>query len=98
MTIPEAIPSPGPGETAPARPGADEAPVSVDQFRNAVVHKLVYAVGKLMLLKLRRDFKEQQGAKYSQRAFHDQLLGNGTATFAVHRQLMLADSSADLLE
>jgi len=30
---------------------------------------LVYSVGKLMLLKLRRDFKEQQGAKYSQRAF-----------------------------
>ena len=35
---------------------------------------LVYSVGKLMLLKLRRDYKEQQGAKYSQRAFHDQLL------------------------
>jgi len=59
---------------------------------------LVYAVGKLMLLKLRRDFKEQQGPRYSQRAFHDQLLGNGTATFAVHRQLMLGDSSSELLE
>ena len=59
---------------------------------------LVYSVGKLMLLKLRRDYKEQQGAKYSQRAFHDQLLGNGTATFGVHRQLMLGDSSGDWLE
>jgi Bacterial protein of unknown function (DUF885) len=59
---------------------------------------LVYSVGKLMLLKLRRDYKEQQGAKYSQRAFHDQLLGNGTATFAVQRQLMLGDASGDLLE
>ena len=59
---------------------------------------LVYSVGKLMLLKLRRDYKEQQGAQYSQRAFHDQLLGNGTATFAVHRQLMLGDSTGDLLE
>jgi uncharacterized protein (DUF885 family) len=59
---------------------------------------LVYSVGKLMLLKLRRDYKEQQGAKYSQRAFHDQLLGNGTATFSVQRQLMLGDSSGDLLE
>ena len=59
---------------------------------------LVYSVGKLMLLKLRRDYKEQQGAKYSQRAFHDQLLGNGTATFAVHRQLMLGEASGDLLE
>ena len=59
---------------------------------------LVYSVGKLMLLKLRRDFKEQQGSKYSQKAFHDQLLSNGTATFAAHRQLMLGDSSGDLLE
>jgi uncharacterized protein (DUF885 family) len=59
---------------------------------------LVYSVGKLMLLKLRRDFKEQQGTKYSQRAFHDQLLANGTATFAVHRRLMLGDSSGDLLD
>jgi uncharacterized protein (DUF885 family) len=59
---------------------------------------LVYSVGKLMLLKLRRDYKEQQGAKYSQRAFHDQLLGNGTATFAVQRQLMLGDAPGDLLE
>ena len=59
---------------------------------------LVYSVGKLMLLKLRRDYKDQQGAKYSQREFHDRLLGNGTATFAVQRQLMLGDSSGDLLE
>jgi uncharacterized protein (DUF885 family) len=59
---------------------------------------LVYSVGKLMLLKLRRDYKEQQGARYSQRAFHDQLLGNGTATFAVQRQLMLGDATGDLLE
>ena len=59
---------------------------------------IVYSAGKLMLLKLRRDYKEQQGAKYSQRVFHDQLLGNGTATFAVQRQLMLGDSTGDLLE
>jgi uncharacterized protein (DUF885 family) len=59
---------------------------------------LVYSVGKLMLLKLRRDYKEQQGGRYSQRAFHDQLLANGTATFGVQRQLMLGDSTGDLLE
>ncbi len=59
---------------------------------------LVYSVGKLALLKLRKDYKEQQGAKYSQRVFHDQLLGNGTATFSVHRQLMLGETSGDLLE
>ena len=59
---------------------------------------LVYSVGKLMLLKLRREYKEQQGPKYSQKAFHDQLLSNGTATFGVHRQLMLGESTGDLIE
>jgi uncharacterized protein (DUF885 family) len=59
---------------------------------------LVYSVGKLMLLKLRRDYKEQQGAKYAQRAFHDQLLANGTATFAVQRRLLLGEATGDLLE
>jgi uncharacterized protein (DUF885 family) len=59
---------------------------------------LVYSVGKLMLLKLRHDYQEQQGAKYTLRAFHDQLLSNGTATFAAHRQLMLGDAAGDLLE
>jgi uncharacterized protein (DUF885 family) len=59
---------------------------------------LVYSLGKLMLLKLRRDYKEQQGAKYSQKGFHDTLLGNGTATFGVHRRLMLGDAAGDLLE
>jgi uncharacterized protein (DUF885 family) len=59
---------------------------------------LVYSLGKLMLLKLRRDYKEQQAGKYSQRTFHDQLLANGTATFGVHRQLMLGGSAGDLLD
>ncbi len=59
---------------------------------------LVYSAGKLMLLKLRRDYKAQQGAKFSLRAFHDGLLGNGTATFSVHRRLLLGEHSGDLLE
>ena len=59
---------------------------------------LVYSVGKLMLLKLRRDYKEQQGAKFSLRAFHDRLLGNGTATFSAHRRLLLGEDAGDLLD
>jgi len=38
---------------------------------------LVYAAGRMMMLKLRRDYKEQQGNKYSLRAFHDALLAQG---------------------
>ena len=60
---------------------------------------LVYSVGKLMLLKLRRDYQERVGKKFSLRDFHDALLRNGTGTFAVHRQLMLGEQQAgDLLD
>ena len=59
---------------------------------------LVYAAGKLMLLKLRNDFKQQQGKAYSLRTFHDTLLGNGTAPFWFHRQLMLTGDGGDLFE
>ena len=60
---------------------------------------LVYSVGKLMLMKLRRDYKQQQGKAFSLRTFHDTLLGQGTAPFWLHRQLMLgADDAGDLLE
>jgi uncharacterized protein (DUF885 family) len=59
---------------------------------------LVYSVGKQMLLKLRQDVKQQQGKSFSLRTFHDTLLGNGTAPFWLHRQLMLGDESGDLLD
>ena len=59
---------------------------------------LVYTVGKLMLLKLRQDYKAQQGKSFSLRSFHDTLLSHGTAPFWFHRQMMLTDDSGDLLE
>ena len=59
---------------------------------------LVYTVGKLMLLKLRQDYKQQQGKSFSLRSFHDTLLSQGTAPFWLHRQLMLGDESGDLIE
>jgi uncharacterized protein (DUF885 family) len=58
---------------------------------------LVYSVGKLMLLKLRQDVK-QQGKGFSLRSFHDTLLSQGTAPFWLHRQLMLGEGDGDLLE
>jgi uncharacterized protein (DUF885 family) len=60
---------------------------------------LVYTVGKLMLLKLRQDRRQQQGKAFSLKTFHDTLLGQGTAPFWLHRQLMLGDDDGgDLLE
>ena len=59
---------------------------------------LVYSVGKLMLMKLRQDYRQQQGKAFSLKTFHDTLLGNGTAPFWLHRELMLGENSGDLLE
>jgi uncharacterized protein (DUF885 family) len=59
---------------------------------------LVYSVGKLMLLKLRQDYKQQQGKSFSLKSFHDRLLGQGTAPFWLHRQLLLGGDGGDALE
>jgi uncharacterized protein (DUF885 family) len=59
---------------------------------------LVYSVGKLMLLKLRQDWKQRQGKAFSLRSFHDTLLGQGTAPFWLHRQLMLGDDGGEMLD
>src|SRR5262249_17630217 len=60
---------------------------------------LVYSVGTLMLLKLRQDYKQKQGTSFSVRSFHDTLLGQGTAPFWLHRQLLLGGENAgDVLD
>ena len=59
---------------------------------------LVYSVGKLMLLKLRRDYKESQEGRFSMRAFHDAVLAQGNAPFWAHRRLLLGDASDGVLE
>ena len=59
---------------------------------------LVYSVGKLMMLKLRNDYKEQQGGKFSLRTFHDTVLGQGTAPFWAHRRLLLRDAGNAVLD
>ena len=51
-----------------------------------------------MLLKLRQDYKDQQDGKFSLRAFHDALLGNGSAPFWAQRRLLLKDSSDSVLD
>jgi uncharacterized protein (DUF885 family) len=59
---------------------------------------LVYAVGKLMMLKLRRDYKEQIDGKFSLRTFHDAVLGQGSAPFWAHRRLLLNELTDASLE
>ena len=59
---------------------------------------LVYSVGKLALLKLRHDVKQQQGKAFSLRTFHDTLLAQGTAPLWLHRELMLGADNGDVIE
>lgn len=59
---------------------------------------LVYSAGKLMLLKLRADYKAQQGSRFSLREFHDTLLGNGTLPIWAQRKLMLPGDRGEVLE
>lgn len=57
---------------------------------------LNYTLGKLMIRKLRDDWKAKQGDKYSLKAFHDELLSYGCAPLPTIRRAMLGDDSPAL--
>ncbi|MGH8638791.1 MAG: DUF885 domain-containing protein, partial [Burkholderiales bacterium] len=59
---------------------------------------IVYSIGKLMVLKLREDYKARTGNKYSLKQFHDTLLANGTVPLWLHRALMLGENSGDIID
>jgi uncharacterized protein (DUF885 family) len=59
---------------------------------------MVYTAGKLMLMKLRADYKAAQGAKYSLRTFHDTVLGYGGLPIWAQRKLMLPGDRGELIE
>jgi len=59
---------------------------------------LVNAAGKMMMLKLRRDYKEQQGNRFSLRTFHDAVLSQGSPPFWAHRRLLLKETTDASLE
>jgi len=50
---------------------------------------LSYTLGKLQILKLREDYKKQEGANYSLQKFHDTLLGSGTPPIELIREIMI---------
>ena len=59
---------------------------------------VLYSLGKLMVLKLRDDYKAASGDRFSLRGFHDTLLGNGTVPLWLHRDLMLGPNNGAMLE
>jgi uncharacterized protein (DUF885 family) len=59
---------------------------------------VLYALGKLMVLKLREDLKAAKPGTFSLRGFHDTLLRNGTIPLWLHRNLMLGENNGAMLE
>ena len=54
---------------------------------------LHYTLGKLMILKLRDDYRKQERAGYSLKKFHDELLRHGMPPIPLLREVMLRDSA-----
>jgi len=59
---------------------------------------VLYALGKLMVLKLREDARTAKPDSFTLRGFHDTLLGNGTVPLWLHRNLMLGENNGAMLE
>ena len=57
---------------------------------------LNYTLGKLMILKLREDYRRQQGSRYSQKDFHDRLLSFGSPPLPLAREAMLEEAGSPL--
>ena len=58
---------------------------------------LNYTLGKLMLLKLRQDWRRQEGSDYSLRRFHDATLSWGAPPVPLLRQAMLNEPDGAIL-
>jgi uncharacterized protein (DUF885 family) len=55
---------------------------------------VVYALGKLALLKLRSDVEQREGDGFSIKSFHDRVLGTGFAPFWMLRRRLLGDGQS----
>jgi uncharacterized protein (DUF885 family) len=54
---------------------------------------LNYTLGKLQILKLRDDYKAQEGDKFSLKKFHDEMLNHGMPPIRLLREIMLKDKT-----
>ncbi len=54
---------------------------------------LFYTVGKLEILKLREDYKKQEGSNYTLQKFNDAMLDHGMMPIRLLREILLKDRS-----
>ncbi|MGH9547545.1 MAG: DUF885 domain-containing protein [Terriglobales bacterium] len=57
---------------------------------------LYYTLGKLQILKLREDYRKQQGSKFSLLEFHDRFMRQGSVPMKIIRKSMLGSDSPTL--
>jgi uncharacterized protein (DUF885 family) len=76
----------------------EELPASKEALRGTFdPGYLNYTLGKLMIQKLRDDWQAEQGAAYSLKAFHDELLSHGGPPIPLLRRAMLRHDDGGLL-
>ncbi len=54
---------------------------------------LNYTLGKLQILKLRKDYEAQEGDKFSAQKFHDEMLNHGMPPIRLLREILLKDQA-----
>jgi uncharacterized protein (DUF885 family) len=54
---------------------------------------LNYTLGKLQILKLRKDYEAQEGSAFSLKKFHDEILKHGMPPIRLLREIMLKDKA-----
>ena len=52
-----------------------------------------YSLGKLQILKLRDDYKRQEGANFSLQKFNDEMTNHGMPPIGLLREIMLKDKT-----
>ena len=52
---------------------------------------LYYTLGKLQILKLREDYRKQEGDNHSLQKFHNLVLDNGEPQIRILREMLLRD-------
>jgi uncharacterized protein (DUF885 family) len=73
--------------------GHQPRPVAVSEAKRGTSDALYgyYTMGKLMILKLREDYKAKKGSEYSLRGFHDAFIRIGPLPLPLIRRAMLGD-------
>ena len=79
--------------------GHQPHPVAVLEARRGAGDPLYgyYTMGKLMILKLREDYKKKTGADYTLQNFHDAFIKLGPLPLPLIRKAMLGDAAGDSL-